>query len=96
MWPSNIPHYSHQSSIRANDTENGRFIRRHVQSHWLQLFSVEVKDEGYASVERSLVAGTIWGHKTGQDRCHNVGGDAHENDGVHPVLHRHEPVQQLQ
>ena len=41
-------HDSRQSGIRANNTGNGRIVRRHVEAHRLQLLSVEVKDEGYA------------------------------------------------
>ena len=29
-------------------SENGRIVWRHVQAHRLQLFSVEVEDEGHA------------------------------------------------
>ena len=30
------------------------------------------------------------------DKRPDMGGDAHENNDVHMVLHRHEPIQQLQ
>ena len=76
--------------------ENGRVIRKHAQAHRLQLPSVEVEDEGHARGQRSLAAGTVRGQETGEGRCHDMGGDAHEDDDIHHMLHRHEHVQQLQ
>ena len=52
-----------------------------------KLTGVEVEDEGHVSRKRSLVAGIIWGPQTGQDRCRDLGGNAHENDAIHLVLH---------
>ena len=62
----------------------------------LQLLSVEVEDEGHDSGQRSLVVGSVRGHETEQNRCHDMGGDAHEDNAIHTVLHRHESIQQLQ
>ena len=42
---------------------------------------------------------SVWKSKmreTGQDRCHGLGSNAHEDNNIHSVIHRHEPVQQLQ
>ena len=70
----------------------GRFARRHVQAHRLQLLCVEVEDEGHARGQRSLTAGSVRGQETGQDRCHDTGGNEHEGNHIHSVLHRHEPI----
>ena len=51
--------------------------------HRLQLPSVEVEDEGHARGQRSLATGIVQGQETGQDRCHDVGGDAYEDEGIH-------------
>ena len=39
---------------------------------------MEVKDEGHACGERSLAAGLVRGQETGQDQCHDMGDNAHE------------------
>ena len=65
------------------------------KAHRLQLLSVEVKDEGYVRGQRSLAADSVREQETGQDRCHDMGGNAHEDNGIHSVFHRHESVQQL-
>ena len=57
---------------------------------------MEVEDEGYARGQSSLAAGLVRGQETGQDQCHNMGGNAHEDNGIDSVFHRHESVQQLQ
>ena len=41
---------------------------------------------------------SVWKSKmreTGQDRCHGLGSNAHEDNNIHSVIHRHEPVQQV-
>ena len=63
----------------------GRFARRHVQAHRLLLLCVEVEDEGHARGQRSLDVGSVRGQETGQDRCHDMGGNAHEDNGIHSV-----------
>ena len=67
-------------------------IRRHVQAPRLQLLIVEVEDEEHVCGQGSQVAGVVWRWKVIQDRCTNFGGDAHEEEDIHMMLHRHEPT----
>ena len=76
--------------------ENGRSIRWHVQVHRLQLLSGDAEDEGHAGGQGSLATDAVRRWKTRQDRCTDLGCDALEHDDIHLMLHRHEPVQQLQ
>ena len=38
-------------------------------------------------VKDFLAAGSVRGQETGQDRCHDMGGNAHENNDIHMMLH---------
>ena len=57
---------------------NGRSIQRHVQAHRLQPLSVEVEHEGRVGGQGSMAVGAVRRWKTRQDRCTDLGGDAHE------------------
>ena len=50
---------------------------------------------GHVDGQRSLAAGVVQRWKTRQDRCNDLEGDAFEDNNIHSMLHRHEPVQQL-
>ena len=94
MWPSTI---LNKFGIRAmfetsKKKVNGRPIRLYVQAHRLQLFGMEVEDEGHAGGQRSLATGVVRRWKTRKDRCTDLGGDAFEDNGIHLMLHQHELV----
>ena len=50
---------------------------------------MEVEDEGHVGGQRSLAAGAVQRWKTRKERCTDLRGDAFEDNGIHPMLHRH-------
>ena len=96
-----VGYHSVQIGIREKGTTfrvkiDGRYIQRHLQAHRLQLLSVEVEHEGHVGGQGSLIVSAVRRWKTRQDKCTDLGGDAFEDDGIHSMLHQHEPVQQIQ
>ena len=94
MWLSIILRkLQSERSYKLQIRVNVRSIRRHVQAHRLQLLIMEVEDVGHVGGQRSQATGVVRRWKTRQDRCTDLGGDAFEDNGINPMLHRHELVQ---
>ena len=54
---------------------------------------MEVEDDGHVGGLRSLATDVVWRWKTRQDRCTDLGGDAFEDNVLHPMLYQHEVIQ---